>query len=564
MALPAEYVNQMRELLGEEEFADFMASYGEPKRTAIRLNGLKARSGGAETEGAKAFVRGREAVPWAEGAYYTDESERPGKHPYYDAGLYYIQEPSAMLPAELLAPVPGDRVLDLCAAPGGKSTQLAAKLDGTGLLVTNDLATDRTKALAKNIERAGIACAVVTNETPARLAEFFGATFDRVLVDAPCSGEGMFRKDEGMIRQWDGGAPARYAAMQDEIMREAAKLVAPGGRLVYSTCTFSPVENEGTIARFLAEHDQFEIVRPDFPGEWGFAPGRPDWLAPQEAAALGPERAAQLSGTIRLWPHRVRGEGHYAALLRRTGGAAGGEPAAAGHSDAGSGGGEPAAGRRPAEPDEAGAAGKGRSGSSPRPSEAGRSARSAAPSHDRHRRGGREADRRGAEGRRGGQPDRAANANADADALALSRFEAFVRESLPGWSPPGKIVVQGDYVYSAQEPGRALKGLRLVRGGWLLGKATKHRFEPSQALAMGLSPDRAALSLRLVGGDEDAVRYLKGETLQPQPGSISGPDGKPADGRGWTLVCLDGYPLGWGRWDGSLLKNELLPGWRRI
>lgn len=328
MALPKEYVIMMRELLGEEAEA-FLASYGEPKRTAIRLNGLKNQaddpSEGSDLvekdkpSAGRTFVQGRDPVPWAEGAYYTEETERPGKHPYYYAGLYYIQEPSAMLPAELLDPQPGQRVLDLCAAPGGKSTQLAAKLRGTGLLVTNDLATERTKALAKNIERAGVGGAVVANESPAKLAAAFGAAFDRVLVDAPCSGEGMFRKDEDMVRQWDAKAPARYAAMQDEIMREAAKLVAPGGRLVYSTCTFSPVENEGTIARFLAAHPDFDVVTTEWPAEWGFAPGRPEWLTPEEAAALGPDRAARLAGTIRLWPHRVRGEGHFAALLERAG-----------------------------------------------------------------------------------------------------------------------------------------------------------------------------------------------------------------------------------------------------
>lgn len=521
MALPEDYVKQMRELLGEEAEA-FLASYGEPKRTAIRLNGLKERPGG------EAFVRGRDAVPWADGAYYTDENERPGKHPYYYAGLYYIQEPSAMLPAKLLDPQPGHRVLDLCAAPGGKSTQLAAKLGGTGLLVTNDLAADRTKALAKNIERAGIAAAVVTNESPARLAAAFGPSFDRVLVDAPCSGEGMFRKDEGMIRQWNAGEPARYASMQDEIMREAAKLVAPGGRLVYSTCTFSPVENEGTIARFLAAHPDFAVVAAASPAEWGFAPGRPDWLTPAEAEALGTDRAAQLAGTIRLWPHRVRGEGHYAALLERTAD----EP----------------------RPD----------GERPEPKRDPKLEQPAAgmPSPKDKNRGPRGSERREAEGKQGrksGQADRDGG-----DAAVLARFAAFVRETLPEWSPPGLIRVNGEYVYAVPEAAIDTTGLRLVREGWLLGKATRHRFEPSQALAMGLAPGQAALSLRLREGDEDAIRYLKGETLQPENARLTGPDGHPADMRGWTLVCLDDYPLGWGRWDGALLKNELLPGWRQI
>lgn len=548
MGLPAEYVKQMRDLLGEEEFAVFLASYDEPKVTAIRLNGLKALDEGGQNGGAAAYVSGREPVPWAEGAYYTNEGERPGKHPYYYAGLYYIQEPSAMLPAALLAPEPGDRVLDLCAAPGGKSTQLAAGMGGAGLLVSNDLATDRTKALAKNIERAGIRNAVVTNEAPAKLAAAFGATFDRVLVDAPCSGEGMFRKDEDMMSQWDKGTPARYAAMQDEIMREAAKLVAPGGRLVYSTCTFSPIENEGTIARFLAAHEEFEVVAADFPAAWGFAPGRPDWLTPAEAKALGPGRAAQLARTLRLWPHRVRGEGHFAALLARSG-----------RTDAA---------MKRERPDElAGRAG--RDGHSLREgAQAGDRPRGGAEGKERVTLGKRGDSGKFGSGKSGGKPGRAGagagGGGGGGESAAEAFFNAFVRDSLPGWTPPGGIRIKGDYVYVSPGSAEELRGLRLVREGWLLGKATRHRFEPSQALAMGLLPEQAALCLRLRGGEEEAWRYLRGETLQPEPERICGPDGRPAAGRGWTLVCLDDYPLGWGRWDGTLLKNELLPGWRQI
>ncbi|MFC3800996.1 RsmB/NOP family class I SAM-dependent RNA methyltransferase [Cohnella sp. GCM10012308] len=542
MALPKEYVNTMRELLGEEA-EPFLNSYGEPKKTAIRLNGLKDEPGAFGQAGkpsaGRSFVQGRDPVPWAAGAYYTDETERPGKHPYYYAGLYYIQEPSAMLPAELLDPQPGQRVLDLCAAPGGKSTQLAAKMRGTGLLVTNDLATERTKALAKNIERAGISGAVVTNEAPAKLAAAFGATFDRVLVDAPCSGEGMFRKDEDMVRQWDADAPARYAAMQDDIMREAARLVAPGGRLVYSTCTFSPVENEGTIARFLAAHPDFDVVATESPAEWGFAPGRPEWLSPEEAAALGPERAARLAGTVRLWPHRVRGEGHFAALLERT-------------AQTGMTVFEPSPERESAgiAAAERGKAGGNAGGSSVKDAKRGKRTTT---------------DRRGADANGRGRPA-SLHDRAGGDSDTVARFEAFLRESLPGWKPPGTIRIKGDHVYAVSELAGDMQGLRLVRGGWLLGLATKHRFEPSQALAMGLKPHQAALCLQLAGEDEDAIRYLKGETLQPAPAKVVGLNGEPAaaDKRGWALVCLDGYPLGWGRWDGATLKNELLPGWRQM
>ncbi|MBB6674334.1 RsmB/NOP family class I SAM-dependent RNA methyltransferase [Cohnella nanjingensis] len=612
MRLPERFADEMAALLGDEA-ERFFASYDEPKQAGLRVNGLKL-TGGAY---AARFGRGGQEIPWADGGYYkTDEDERPGKHPHYYAGLYYIQEPSAMAPAELLGVEPGHRVLDLCAAPGGKTTQLAAKLQGRGLLVTNDNAAERTKALAKNVERAGVRNAVVTNEEPSRLAAAFGDLFDRVLVDAPCSGEGMFRKDEDMARLWEPNWPRRYAAMQDAILADAARMVAPGGRLLYSTCTFTPVENEGTIARFLAASPDFSVVPIAAPEAWGFAPGRPDWLTPEEAAALGAERQASLAGAVRLWPHRCRGEGHFAALLRRESAEAETAGASAGDKQAGvsaeaettsaSAEAQPAetsagaaTGDKPAEtsvwsvsteghPASAGVEATDGIENGPSSSDAADAlGRAARPGADRRSReagdrppssgagkGGRRADRaveqtlpsRSAPTRRahgkGASKPRAAGAETD----VLGKFAAFAAEALDGWQPPGRLLAKGDYLYALPRElsERQLQRLKVVRPGWLLGVATKHRFEPSQALAMGLTAGDAARTLLLDAGEDLALRYLRGETLQPDADRVTGRDGHPSSGRGWTLVCIDGYPAGWGRWDGATMKNELLPGWRWI
>lgn len=262
ISLPSQFLQRMEELLGEE-FPSFLASYEKPRFAGIRVNQLKT-----DVESFKEISPfGLRQIPWCESGFYIDEELKPGKHPFYNAGLYYIQEPSAMSPAEALEVKPGDRVLDLCAAPGGKSTQIASKLSNEGLLVTNDISEQRTKALAKNIELAGVRNAVVLNETPQHILEAFPGFFDKVLIDAPCSGEGMFRKDEDMARQWDSDSVLKYAGMQRDILGTAAGLLASGGTIVYSTCTFAPEENEGQIAEFLAAQPDFELV--SLPAHWG-------------------------------------------------------------------------------------------------------------------------------------------------------------------------------------------------------------------------------------------------------------------------------------------------------
>ncbi len=297
--LPNGFLERMKRLLGEE-FEAFLASYEQPRNTGLRLNPLKG----------KIMVPDfcAEPVPWAENGYYLKSGVRPGLNPLHDAGVYYLQEPSAMAPAALLDAHPKERVLDLCAAPGGKTTQLAAAMNGDGLLVCNEIHPKRAKILASNIERMGIANALVLNEHPAKLAERFVSYFDRILVDAPCSGEGMFRKEDAAVSDWSEETVAMCAARQLEILLSAAKMLAPNGRLVYSTCTFAPEENEGVISRFLELHPDFTVEKVEAP--W-FAAGRADWT---ERPAKG------IENTFRLLPHKLRGEGHFAAVLRKTDG----------------------------------------------------------------------------------------------------------------------------------------------------------------------------------------------------------------------------------------------------
>lgn len=299
--LPEGFVARMRRLLGEEEFAQFLSAYDRPRNVGLRRNPRYA---------AVKIPFCGEPVAWEPNGCYYDPTQRPGLHPYHEAGVYYLQEPSAMAPARLLDAQPGERVLDLCAAPGGKTTQIAAMLQGEGLLVCNEIHPKRAQILSSNIERLGVANALVLNEHPAKLAERFVQYFDRILVDAPCSGEGMFRKEEAAGADWSEETVAMCAGRQSEILTSAAKMLRPNGRLVYSTCTFAPEENEGVICRFLRENPDFEVETVDAP--W-FSPGRPDWIG---------ESVPDLEKTFRLLPHKLKGEGHFAAVLRKNGGTA--------------------------------------------------------------------------------------------------------------------------------------------------------------------------------------------------------------------------------------------------
>lgn len=301
--LPQEFLRRMEQMLGEE-YPTFLKSYENERYQALRVNLLKG-STRSFLEKAPFHLR---PVAWEPAGFYYESGDAPGRHPYHAAGVYYIQEPSAMAVASYLDARPGERILDLCAAPGGKSTQIAAAMRGQGLLVSNEIHPARAKILSENIERMGIRNCIVTNEPPETLAHKWEGFFDRILVDAPCSGEGMFRKNEDACGEWSPENVAHCAARQQDILACAAVMLCPGGRIVYSTCTFAPEENEGTVSRFLESHPEFSIA----PAERceGMSAGVPEWTT---------DPAAGIGHTVRLFPHKLCGEGHYLAVLQKEG-----------------------------------------------------------------------------------------------------------------------------------------------------------------------------------------------------------------------------------------------------
>lgn len=428
--LPEAFLQRMEAQLGSE-YPAFLESLERPRAVALRFNPLKGERPVLPFVGAP--------VPWEPEGFYYDPETRPGLHVYHEAGVYYLQEASAMAPVALLDPKPGERVCDLCAAPGGKTTQIAGRMLGQGFLVCNEINPKRAKILSRNIERMGVANALVTNEHPETLASRFPGFFDRVLVDAPCSGEGMFRKEEAAVTDWSQETVLMCARRQREILDSAARLVRPGGRLVYSTCTFAPEEDEETVAAFLEAH-------PEFTPEPVEAP----WFVPGENASY------------RMWPHKLLGEGHFAAVLRKTQGESGEVPACPGEK-------------------------------------------------------------------------------------CPKAWESFAKE-LDITLPEGKAVSFGQSLYWAPTELPELNRLKVLRPGLELGTERKGRFEPAHALALWLKTCAVAESFPPESPEMKA--YLHGDVV---------PSGK----KGWCLVQAGGYAIGWGKGDGSVLKNHYPKGLRR-
>ncbi len=429
--LPEGFLNRMREMLGQE-YPAFLASLERPRAVALRLAPQKGP--------APSLPFMTQPVPWESQGWYYDPTARPGLHPDHEAGVYYLQEASAMAPVALLDPQPGEWVCDLCAAPGGKSTQIAGRMGGEGFLLCNEYSPKRARVLGKNIERLGIANALVLNETPQKLAQRFQGCFDKVLIDAPCSGEGMFRKEEAAVTDWSQETVEMCARRQQEILDAGARLVRPGGRLVYSTCTFAPEENEMAVSAFLAGH-------PEFAAEQTQAP----WFTPAG------------EGMFRLWPHKLLGEGHFAAVLRREG----------------------AAEREVAAPV------------------------------------------------KGGQ---------------LPREWLDFAKDLEIRLPEGTVIAFGQSLFWVPEGTPELRGLKVERPGLELGTVQKGRFTPAHALALWLKGCSRRVDLSSEGREISA--YLHGEVL-------------PTEQKGWCLVTVDGYSLGWGKGDGKQLKNHYPKGLRR-
>lgn len=496
--LPEEFEMKMKKLLGSE-YEEFLASYDRPRNFGLRVNVDKISP--KEFEKIAPFHLTK--IPWTENGYYYEEQDMPARHPFYYAGMYYLQEPSAMTPASRLVSKPGDRVLDLCAAPGGKATELGAHLHGKGVLVANDISASRAKALLKNIEVFGIRNSFVVNEVPAKLAENFPEFFDKILVDAPCSGEGMFRKDPAVAKVWDGNKPFECAKQQKEIITRAAQMLAPGGDMLYSTCTFSPEENEQVIQFLLDSRDDMEI-REIQPYE-GFAPGRP------EAANGTPD----LKKCVRIWPHKMAGEGHFLALLHKK---APGETAGAQEND------------RNGHPN-----------------------RETMVDEHKNQVEGTISDIKGI-----GKPE----------IKALTEFFADVSMEM-NWK---QVEVRKGQVYLVPEALGTRKGLVFLRNGLYLGEIRKDRFEPSQSFAMALKKKEYMAVIDLDYSDVRVEKYLRGETLevddivernlQKAEEMHNAKAMKKRLEKGWQLVCVNGYPLGWGKLVNGTLKNKYHAGWR--
>lgn len=459
MNLPIEFEKKMKAFLGNE-WDDFLYSYDNNRFQALRFNTLKVQSPEERMRILKVLgISSDKRVSWANEAYYFDENVRPGKHPYHEMGLYYIQEPSAMSAAALLAPKPGMRVLDLCAAPGGKSTQLATYLGDSGLLVSNEINTQRSRILSQNIERMGIKNAIVTNEDSFVLASHFPGFFNAMQVDAPCSGEGMFRKLPEAIEQWSMENVAICAARQKEILDNAAVMLKPGGTIVYSTCTFSKEENEDVIEYFLEKHPDFTLEEME-----------------------------------RFWPHKVDGEGHFVAKLVRRG------------------------------------------------------------SVDT----GFKSDRQTKKIKNNkNRKNETKSALTKENMKLLSEFlDETISDDMAALIKNSRLVMFGEQLYRLPDMEVDIKGLKVQRAGLHIGEFKKQRFEPSHSLALALKLSEAKNVVKLTCDNPQTIGFFNGQSVMLS-------DEQAAEcKKGWALVCVDGYPAGWGKVNGTQVKNHYPKGLR--
>ena len=315
----------------------------------------------------------------------------------------------------------------------------------------------------KNLEVFGIGNMLVLSEEPGKLENYFSEFFDKILIDAPCSGEGMFRKDKKMVKAWEEHGPAFFSKLQRSIITQSARMLKPGGIMLYSTCTFDVLENEGAIEYLLKEFPEFHIL--EMQSYEGFAKGRPEF-----SESGNPD----LARTVRIFPHKMKGEGHFLALLQK------------------------------------------------------------------------------------GEPEETLSGSKSTTSSGKKRIPEDMQQFFQNVSwqlHPERLDIHGERVYYMPENLPDMRGIRFLRTGLLLGELKKNRFEPSQALAMYLKKSEFAHTINLTAEDERITRYLKGETIEVD-------DLTDANENGWQLVCVDGYPLGWGKLNRGTLKNKYLPGWR--
>lgn len=438
MTFPVDFTERMKKMLGDE-FSDFEKSFSEDiTYRGIRINTLKEES----KEKVLAKTEKYESIPWCESGYYAYGNMPGGKHPYHASGLFYFQEPSAMAAVPQLGIMPGMKVLDLCAAPGGKATQAAEYLKGEGLIVANEIIAKRAKILSENIERLGVKNAVITNETPIRLAEKYPGFFDRIILDAPCSGEGMFRKEPQATVEWSLAHSETCALRQKHIADCAVKMLAPGGMLVYSTCTFAPCENEGVAEYILDTYPDMKLE--EIKSE-GLTDGCGEWI----------DSKTDMSPTARIFPHKAKGEGHFIALLKKDG---------TGFFD-----------------------------------------------------------------------------EVSVKTVKSKEYDDFCKKNIKN-PPKGNLISFGDTLYLLPE-GINIDKIKVVRAGLELGEVRKGRFVPSHALALALNRDDFRNTENFNSESEEIKKYLRGETIE-------------AEAEGWCAVLSDGYPIGWAKGSGGILKNH--------
>lgn len=441
--LPKNYIQQMKELL-KDDFEAYMQSFEQERYYGLRINTNKI----SVEDFLKISPFPLEPIPWTDNGFYYQGDQKPAKHPYYYAGLYYLQEPSAMLPAQVLPIEEGEYVLDTCAAPGGKSTELAAKLQNTGLLLSNDISTSRCQGLIKNVELSGSYNTWVCSEDLVDLSKRFKETFDKILVDAPCSGEGMFRKEPHLISSWQERDDTYYPPIQKEILSCAVDMLKPGGMIVYSTCTFSTRENEEVIQDALHRHSDLHLV--PIPKQPGFSSG------------IGMEEC------VRLYPHKIKGEGHFVALLQKEGNAS----------------------------------------------------------------------------KKVFQKENSSLPEAFKEFLKICSFDF----------SKGCYSIKNDRIIWSPQQLPEQKKWRLLRSGLICGEIKKNHFEPSQAFALALKKSQFKNTVDLSVDDPRVIKYLKGETIDIKD--------RDTTSKGWILVCVDGFPLGFGKIDKGIIKNKYAKGWR--
>ena len=444
VSLPENYIQQMQDLL-QDEYQEYINSFNHERYYGLRVNTNKI----SVEDFLKISPFQLEPIPWTSNGFYYKGEDKPAKHPYYYAGLYYLQEPSAMLPAQILPIEEGDYVLDTCAAPGGKSTELAAKLKHTGLLLSNDISTSRCQGLIKNLELFGAYNSWVCSEDLIELSKKFPETFDKILVDAPCSGEGMFRKEPQLIKSWIEKDDSYYPPVQKAILSSAIDMLKPKGKLVYSTCTFSIKENEEVIQDILNKHSDIKLI--PIERSPGFSSG------------------INMKECVRLYPHKIQGEGHFVALLEKEG----------------------------------------------------NSTKKNKLTHQ----------------------DISLNESTK-DFFKLCTFDF----------SKGNFSLKNDKLIWSENQLSEHKKWRLLRSGLLCGEQKKNHFEPSQSLALAITKDQFKQVVDLKAEDPRIIKYLKGETIDIKEIDIKT--------KGWILICVDGYPLGFGKIDKGIIKNKYAKGWR--